>query len=912
MMSDFYKKNMDAIRSRLPLFADLIEKEDDVDWIDEFEAENGNTNIIIRTTKDPVVINNNKDPKTEARKKASENTYATQSASVVVGIGTGYYTKEILNQMEKRHVVLVMEPVIPMLKRAFKLNDFSEAIKRGDLLFAITRYDIDFQLSLIETTKHVENWVISIEDYTKYRYDEYGELREHTLLTINQLRSNTHTMMGAGAIMAENDILSLPYIIRHRGVKQLEGLYKDKPAILITTGPSLTKNVQLLMDPAIQEKFIIIAAGQALRALLAYDIKPDFVCSIDFGPVNWGHYKGLFEYTEDIPLVTINRSYISIVKHWRGPKFISSAVQGVENKTTAELIQKKGSLIQGGSVAHTNMGLAIALGCNPIIFIGQDLAWEGEKSHSPLIDEAGNIKLKEDGTVDWDIIDPRSEIKGKHKFECTQQVEGWYGKPVNTMSGYLSFKVTFENLFRSLKDSGIRFINATEGGIKLKGTEQMTLQEVIETHTEPIKKEIVKPLYELEEDHPELVKTSIKRIKKEIKDINDIIESSTRSLVLLDRMKNRKNKHKFAKRLKENYEIVIKCKRLCENNPPIAISVFWAGRRITHKQYSDARYELKEHLDENKKADLNWFYTKEGAEVFRIRMEANRVVMEAAKESAKLMLKHYETSLEELEYLDEHSCIKPFKDMNPPPSLEDVNIFYHNKNWAYPLIEARRILTQPLPKNQMVLPESLERDLKKAWIVLDECMYHRECAVNFANWNYDRLEKDKLIKYNQLLENAKDAGKEEKDLNKALDLLLEALSTDPDRVDAKWGLSTTFHGLGDDETEKGNLELAKEFHKIAINILIKLVEEHPDNIRLKFELALIYLRSGNGRGADELFNQVYSETDEFDFFLKGLAELYYKAGMTKEAKTTVQGYIEKFPNDPRGSKLLKQIEKEKE
>ena len=543
-----YKKNLKAIKNRVPEFAKLIENDKGVDWIDEIKAFNNDANVVIRTATNPFVINDTDCPQETAIKKAQEYDYHNDAATVIFGIGTGYFTVEVLKVMADRHVVIVVEPVIHMLKIALRLNDYSEMIKKGSLLFACNREDLDYQLTIVENGKNITQWFLPVEDYVKQRPSEYSHLLNHTFMLITQLRANTGTVAGAGSLIAKNDITNLPFVIKHRGVAELKDLFKDKPAILVSTGPSLQKNIHLLIDKEVQKRFIIIAVGQALRILLSYDIKPDFICSVDFGPVNFGHYKGLLD-TTDIPLVSINRTYQPILKHWKGPKFISVSLDGTSAGTLSEFMMHKGGLLQGGSVAHMNLGLAVNLGCDPIIMIGQDLAYEDDgRSHHSLTDEAGSVDIDEKG-ITWKVDDPRSEIRGNHDMGPVQIVNGYYDKPVSTNAGYVSFISTFERMFRNLTDKTI--INATEGGAKLEGAEQMTLEEVIEKgfgthscpgkagfiHTNEIDKSVLTPLLTTVSNTNELVTESIKLIKSDIKELKEIIKYSQRSLILLNRTK---------------------------------------------------------------------------------------------------------------------------------------------------------------------------------------------------------------------------------------------------------------------------------------------------------------------------------------------------------------------------------------
>lgn len=923
-----YNKNLAVIEARTPPFANLIGKDQGVNWIDEIQVGNGDADIVIRTGGAPFIINENSPfPRDKAKHKAEENDYHNDAVTVIFGIGTGYFTRAVLDVMSDRHVVVVVEPVIAMLKIALRLNDYSEEIKKGSLLFACNREDIDYQLSLVENGKSISQWLIPTEDYVKHRPAEYSHLLQHTLMLITQLKSNTGTVASAGRLIAKNDILNLPYVIKHRGVAELKDLYKDKPAILVSTGPSLQKNIHLLMDKDVQKRFIIIAVGQALRILLSYDIKPDFICSVDFGPVNFGHYKGLLD-IKDIPLVSINRTYQPILKHWEGPKFISVSLDGLSAGTLSEFMAHKGGLLQGGSVAHMNFGLAVNMGCNPIIMIGQDLAYEDDgRSHHSLTDEAGSVDIDEKG-ITWKVDDPRSEIQGDHNMGPVQVVNGYYGEPVRTNSGYVSFISTFERMFRQFKDSHT-IINATEGGAKLEGCEQMTLEEVIENYgnkaeanynnteflvSEAIDKSVLAPLLSTVDNGKKLVTESISLIKTDIKELEEIVKNAQRSLTLLKRLRvgaKNTDRKKFAKRLKENYECTIKTKKLADKNPLVSMSVFWAGKTIAQNRYSNARQEIKDRLNDKNQADIDFFYTPEGKEVLAIRIEANEIVMTASRDSAKDLLEAYEETLEEMLELKKNGKLV-YDSINPAPHLDDAETYFKNGNWGHNLIEARRILKRLSSLQWQTMSEA--QHAGKIDKLETKCLFLRNEAIAKAKADYNRESKDKIIKYNHFLElahkegrNQKEGIPEKRNFQRSLFYLNKAVEFDPDRPEAKWGMATTYHGLGDIAQAKGEVNKAFTFQANAIETYQELIEEYPENLQFRFELGLVYLRVGFGEDADKQFNHIFKETDKYDFFLKNLANLYFKTGMIEEAKTAIDCYVEKFPFDPRGKKLKGEI-----
>ncbi len=135
------------------------------------------------------------------------------------------------------------------------------------------------------------------------------------------------------------------------------------------------------------------------------------------------------------------------------------------------LINKKvDSIIQGGSVAHVCMGLAIYLGCNNIIFIGQDLAYTGERLHSnssTLKTEGGNIGMYDDNIY----VDDINGNKVRTSFE------------LDAYRRYIEFYIPM------LKN--INFINSTEGGANIKGTKVMPLKESLNKYGKFVSKKIL-------------------------------------------------------------------------------------------------------------------------------------------------------------------------------------------------------------------------------------------------------------------------------------------------------------------------------------------------------------------------------------------------------------------------------------
>jgi hypothetical protein len=98
------------------------------------------------------------------------------------------------------------------------------------------------------------------------------------------------------------------------------------------------------------------------------------------------------------------------------------------------------------------------MGANPIILIGQDLAWTDGKDHA-------------DGYVSQYS---REQLEARHAkgFE----IEGYDGKPVRTERQLLYYKTWFEQRIALMPDRLI--VNATEGGARIEGAAHVPFESV--------------------------------------------------------------------------------------------------------------------------------------------------------------------------------------------------------------------------------------------------------------------------------------------------------------------------------------------------------------------------------------------------------------------------------------------------
>lgn len=776
------------------------------------------------------------DPLKEAEKAIEHQNLYKQDISVIVGCGLGYLLQAIIDKREEKHRVIVAEPeeyFVEYVRKKFSKKELK------DVIFCANTDELNIMLEAAESGITVNHWHVMVEQYAKLRV-EYMKLAIFIQNKINQISCNTGTVRSAGSTIADNDILNLPYVIRHPGIKDLIDLFKGKPAVTVSTGPSLEKNIHVLKK--YKNDVVIIAVGQALRVLLGYDIKPDFICTVDFGEVNMAHFKGLMD--SNVPLICLNRTYAPLLKQWQGPKFITCNIQAEDSALS--VLNDKGTVMQGGSVAHLCLSAAAVMGCNPIMMIGQDLAL-GDKSHIEQADAGGKTKIV-NGEIMWEVTDQRTHLHGNaYSMGAAVSTEGFFGGYVLTNSGLASFITAFENMIKAYKDFTV--INCTQGGARIKHTKQMTLQHAINKYCkEKLDKKIPKKLLRPIKNSKKIIDDLIPKLEQEITDMKTIIRNCNYGISTGKKILKAKDDVFLLKELKKNEKYSNKAFELSKKITLVQLAIFNESKLIqTREMLVSGRID---NLRKNKD-DL------------KIRVKRNRLILEAAIKASKRLKEHYQ---ETIKILKLHNLHIPFK--KEPIDLADAHEYLNQGNFAHPYIDAKKVLKK-------------DPDNKEAKDILEKAKRLRALKLKQAK-KTDIDYENKVLKFNYLIEQARKIGKKAKDWTKAKAYLNAAeyiLPKETFKNVLLWG--------------KASVAIKQKQYDIAI----KLYKQLPDEKQYQFELGLVYVQANRIPEALELFKKVMADTSEFDYFLEAIGDLYIELDLYDKAIIAYQSYLNKFPGN---------------
>ncbi|MDH5299704.1 MAG: DUF115 domain-containing protein, partial [Desulfobulbaceae bacterium] len=249
---------------------------------------------------------------------------------------------------------------------------------------------------------------------------------------------------------------NLTTIPHNRLLEDLQNAYADVPAILVSGGPSLDSNIDLLVD--IQHKAVIIAVDGALPALLAHGIRPDFITAVD--PKNLAYEKiaGQAATVNDISLLCTPTANPKAAKRLQTAHTFWAFTDNPLDHWLGSLMGAKTYIPQLNSVANLNIITANILGCTPIILVGHDFALTGIHDHAA-----------------------HSVVATPHKKNYLNSrniiwIAGTSGKDIPTTRAWLSLKTNFET---TINEYPGQYINTSAEGSKIQGTTFLPLEEAL-------------------------------------------------------------------------------------------------------------------------------------------------------------------------------------------------------------------------------------------------------------------------------------------------------------------------------------------------------------------------------------------------------------------------------------------------
>lgn len=539
MNNQIFRENMEVLSQT---YVDIakhieeynIEKQKDI-LVSSIETKDKNYAVVVKKGEMEYRLNSLYSPLKEVDRWVNQFEFqAIQVLITMFGLGNGYFVRALRKRMEKKARLLVYEPDIPILYHVIQQYDIRDILEAPDILLIVKDINDQQMYSLYNSTLDAISFANQL--YCVHpKYDIlYSELYKKILEEVKQAALRQQIDRNTEAFFADsclkNNLKNMSYLKESHILSQYEGKFDiDIPAIVVSAGPSLDKNVEKLKKA--KGKAVIIAVDSALKYILEKDIIPDFTITVDPNkPMRcFRNSKSL-----EIPIICKFESNRVILGNHKARKIFYGSELFL--RRMYQQLGKKTMVVPeaGGSVATCATAVCRDLGFKRIILVGQDLAYSGNVSYAggdsfPIAEEAYGIAM----------------------------VDGIIEEKVKTRRDWHFFLKWYENFIIANPD--ITLIDATEGGAKIHGSLIMTLEEAIQKYC---KKEIdckmmveeMKPTLNIEELEQARV-----YFKKGIEDIDKVKEEVKKGIKICETMlkacENRKEKKGFLNVVKKLEQI---------------------------------------------------------------------------------------------------------------------------------------------------------------------------------------------------------------------------------------------------------------------------------------------------------------------------------------------------------------------
>ena len=383
----------------------------------------------------------------------------------IYGFSDGKSIDQMIRKGDKTNQFIIWEPdieVMTVVCHHFNVADILECE--------------NVKLCVPEIDDRIDETIQDIIDYTNMKLIEYCILPNYDVLYTKQCESfmqrvldriqdeliKKSTKLGFERMIPQHMLYHMRNMISQRNIAQIKKAFEGSmperiPAIIVSAGPSLDKNVKELKRA--EGKAFIIVVDAALRTVLRAGIHPDVVCTID--------PESPDRFFEELDLKNIIWVYGKwtrpwIFEHYGGKIFYQGNYSTMWNASMAKKLGYEfPELLSGGSVTADAFMLAHYLGFYNIVLVGQDMAFTNGVSHTSGIEGAF-------GDND-DYINSR----------YLMTVEGIDGSELKTDFQMWRYKEWFEKIIHMNKDA-FRVIDATEGGARIRGTIVQSLHDTID------------------------------------------------------------------------------------------------------------------------------------------------------------------------------------------------------------------------------------------------------------------------------------------------------------------------------------------------------------------------------------------------------------------------------------------------
>ena len=395
--------------------------------------------------------------------------------TVLVGLGLGKRLAGLLNRAQPGKRFLVVEENPALVKAALERNDFSSRLASGAVIFipALGQALEKFGASMLKAVYSGESFLLVDEGCRRFFSEQFKQTVESWERSAGMLDIKARALSLGAAKQAANEMINLPLSLLSPDISNLKGALAGTPALVTSAGPSLEGALPLLARAS--GRTAVIAAAPVLRVLKAHGILPDLIGILDYGTSNYDVLLDAF--ASNVLLAFLEGTFPQVIKDYQGELISVLHDQGSTFAWLGPHLGRRDPRPSGTNVGSFCLNLAIYLGADPIILVGQDLSFPEPASHSEGV--VGRKRMRA-ATGDPQVI-------------MLPSVTGGLVGSNLTLASFL------EEFNETIKKHAGLVINTSPGGARIAGTREMSLEEALEKYVgdgaygKPVLKDFLKP-----------------------------------------------------------------------------------------------------------------------------------------------------------------------------------------------------------------------------------------------------------------------------------------------------------------------------------------------------------------------------------------------------------------------------------
>lgn len=465
-MKNFYFKNLNYLKNISKEVYNRVSSLN-VNSVSVCKSKNNQLNLVKILENKKIYINSTYNPDKQAEYIAEYGLSDDSNIVFVFGLGMAYEIRKMIKRDNKRKYI-ICEPDMEIFKTMLNYIDlktfFNENNDVNLLLYNNSTEIVDNFKKIIVHQDKLNIKFINLPAYVLCYKDLVTEVQFKISELINLMSNNIFTSIFFYNKWYENFIANICNLNETANIEELFGKFQNVPGIVIGAGPSLKYNLEILKD--IGNKAVLAAAGSGISVLDTYGVKAHMWGAVDGNPTEAKIVEDL-KANKDLILMysLIVHPKIFDCKNFTSKFLLSNNVDDIYIKTRKN--KSLNTLYSGSSITNVVAYNLAAMGCNPIIFLGQDCCYsrgknyvEGSKFYLENSDDSDTIaKFNENGNV------------VKKKKDKLIKVLNRNGEKVYTEKNFLTIKIAMEDVIRRFPY--IKFLNGTQDGLNIEGAENI-------------------------------------------------------------------------------------------------------------------------------------------------------------------------------------------------------------------------------------------------------------------------------------------------------------------------------------------------------------------------------------------------------------------------------------------------------